>query len=156
MGRREWIGLGAWLALCYAVALVGSQFTAGAWYEQLVKPAWTPPGWVFGPVWTVLYGAMAVAAWFVWKDHGFGGARLALGLFLVQLALNLAWSWLFFGEQRIGLALVDIAALLLAILLTMIAFWRRRRLAAILLVPYLLWVIFASMLNFEIWRLNRA
>ncbi|HEY8485087.1 MAG TPA: TspO/MBR family protein, partial [Longimicrobiales bacterium] len=152
--RRAWIGLAVWLGICYGAALVGSQFTANEWYRALDKPSWTPPAWVFGPVWTVLYGTMAVAAWLVWKDRGLAGARPALLLFAVQLALNIAWSWLFFGLHRPGLALVDILALWAAILATLLAFWRVRGLAGALLLPYLGWVTFAAALNYRIWRLN--
>ena len=155
MRRRTLPGLFGWLAASYAAALIGSRFEPDAWYEQLVKPAWTPPGWLFGPVWTVLYGLMGVAAWLVWKRRGFAGAPNALGAFIVQLALNAAWSWLFFGLRRPGLALLDILLLWAAIAITALLFWRHRGLAAALLVPYLLWVSFAACLNFEIWRLNR-
>jgi len=156
MRRRTWIGLFGWLALCYGVAAFGSRFQAGAWYDQLTRPALTPPSWVFGVVWSVLYGLMAIAAWLVWKRRGFAGAPWALGAFLVQLALNAAWSWLFFGIHRIGLALLEILLLWAAIAITAILFWRHRGLAAALLLPYLLWVSFATCLNFEIWRLNAA
>jgi len=153
-GPRSALGLVALLAICYGVAAVGAQFMPGAWYEQLAKPSWTPPSWIFGPVWTVLYGMMAVAAWLVWKRHGVAGARWVLLLFAVQLALNGLWSWLFFGQENPGAAMVDIGALWLAILATILAFWRLSRLAAALLVPYLMWVSFAAALNFAIWRLN--
>jgi translocator protein len=148
------MGLGGWLVLCYGVAAVAAQAGPGAWYEQLAKPDWTPPGWLFGPVWTVLYGLMGIAAWMTWKEKGFKGAGLALGLFGLQLTLNLAWSWLFFGLEAIGLALADIIALWATILLTIVVFWRENRMAGALLVPYLVWVTFAAALNFEIWRLN--
>jgi translocator protein len=150
----KWVGLGAWLILCYGVASVAGRYRPGTWYEQLAKPEWTPPDWVFAPVWITLYGLMAIAAWLVWKQKGFAGARLALGLFLFQLTLNLAWSWLFFGRQDIGLALADIVMLWVAILATTVVFWREQRIAAALLVPYLLWVTLAVALNAEIWRLN--
>lgn len=155
MGRMtSTLGLMALLAICYGVAAVGAQFMPGAWYEQLAKPSWTPPGWIFGPVWTVLYGMMAVAAWLVWKRHGAAGARWPLLLFAVQLFLNGMWSWLFFGLEHPGAALVDIVALWMAILATTLGFWRLSRLAAALLVPYLAWVSFATALNLAIWRLN--
>lgn len=154
MTRRAWIGLAVWLAICYGAALIGSQFTANGWYRALDKPSWTPPPWVFGPVWTVLYGMMAVAAWLVWKDRGLAGARTALLLFVVQLALNVAWSWLFFGLHRPGLALIDVVALWAAILATLVAFWKVRWLAGALLLPYLAWVTFAAALNHRIWQLN--
>lgn len=152
--RKAWIGLAGWALLCYGAALFAGRIPVGEWYAGLAKPAWTPPGWVFAPVWTVLYGMMAAAAWLVWKGRGFSGARLALALFGAQLGLNVAWTWLFFGLQRPGLAAVDIALLWAAILATVLAFWRFRRLAGVLLVPYLAWVTFAAALNLEIWRLN--
>lgn len=148
------LGLVVWLALCFGAAGVGAQFMPGAWYQELAKPAWTPPSWLFGPVWTVLYAMMAVAAWLVWRERGLAGAPWALSLFVVQLALNTLWSWLFFGMQRPGLAMVDIVALWIAILCTATAFGGTSRVAAVLLVPYLLWVSFAAALNFSIWRLN--
>ena len=154
MTRREWLGLGASLILCYGAAAVGAQFTPGDWYAQLTKPDWTPPNGVFGPVWTILYGMMAVAAWLVWKDRGISRARLGLGLFGLQLALNVAWSWLFFGLQRPGTAMVEITLLWAAILATIIAFRRVCQVAGTLLLPYLMWVTFAAALNLEIWRLN--
>ncbi len=153
--RLSVTGLIGWLVLCYGAAALGAQFMPGPWYEQIAKPAWTPPGWLFAPVWTVLYGMMAIAAWMVWREHGFGGAQGALLLFVVQLGLNAMWSWLFFGLQRPGLALFDIVALWCAILLTVIAFRRHDQTAAALMVPYLAWVTFAMALNFELWRLNR-
>lgn len=149
-----WAGLAGWLLLCYGVAAAGGHFAPGAWYAELAKPAWTPPGAVFGPVWGVLYGVMAVAAWLVWKERGFGGAPGALALFLVQLALNLAWSAIFFGLEEPGLALLDIGLLLGILLATTVAFWRVRPLAGTLLFSYLAWVGFAAALNFGIWRLN--
>jgi translocator protein len=154
MPRNQWPGLALWLVLCFGAAAFGSQFSPGEWYAELAKPAWTPPGWLFGPVWSVLYAMMGIAAWLIWKDAGFSGARVALGLFVFQLVLNAAWSWLFFGLQEPGLALVDIGLLWAAILATAVAFRHHRPLAAGLLVPYLLWVSFAAALNFEIWRLN--
>lgn len=149
-----WGGLVFWLALCLAVGWFGSQFTPGPWYAGLAKPGYTPPAWVFGPVWTLLYLMMALAAWLIWRQAGFTGAPVALGLFLLQLALNAAWSWIFFGLHKPGLALGEIQVLWWAILLTLIAFWRRRRLAGWLMLPYLLWVSFATILNFGFWQLN--
>jgi len=154
-GARVWIGLAGWLLAAFGAAAVGSQFLPGEWYAQLTKPAWNPPNWVFGPVWTLLYAMMGVSAWLVWKDAGFKGATTALSLFGVQLALNAAWSWFFFGLLQPGLALVDIVLLWIAIFATLISFWRIRGLAGALLVPYLAWVTFASALNFSIWQLNR-
>jgi tryptophan-rich sensory protein len=155
---RSALGLAGWLAASFAAAGLGGIATASSvadWYPTLAKPAWTPPSWLFGPVWTVLYASMAVAAWTVWKKAGgFGGARGALLLHLLQLVLNGAWSWLFFGMRRPGLAAVEIAVLWLAVLATTVAFARRSPLAGGLMVPYLLWVTFASALNVAIWRLN--
>ena len=151
---QDLLGLAGWLALTFAAAFIGSRFGTGPWYDSIEKPSFNPPSAVFGPVWTILYALMAVAAWLVWRRWGFDGARAALGMYVAQLVLNTAWSWLFFGLHDIGLALVDILALLVAIALTLALFWRKHRLAGALLVPYLCWVAFASVLNFSIWRLN--
>lgn len=149
--------LGLFLAICLGVAAAGAWFTAGSvatWYPTLAKPPWNPPAWVFGPVWTVLYVSMAVAAWLVWRRAGWRRAPGALGLFAAQLALNAAWSPLFFGFRSPGAALVDIVLLWLAIAVTVVAFSRIVPLAGALLVPYWLWVSFATALNAAIWRLN--
>ena len=145
-------GLAGWLVLCFGAAAVGARFRPGAWYAGLHKPAWNPPNRLFAPVWTLLYAVMAVAAWLVWRDVGLSRE---VALFVVQLALNAAWTWLFFGLKRPGLAFADIVALWLAILATLVAFWSVRPLAALLLVPYLAWVTFAAALNGALWRLNR-
>lgn len=149
-----WVGLVVWLVVCFGAAAVGSLSMPGAWYASLNKPSWNPPSWVFGPVWTVLYAAMAVAAWLVWRRGGLARQRGAMGLFLLQLALNAAWSPVFFGMQRMGLALVVMMLLWAAIAATMVAFFRVSRGAGWLLVPYLAWVSFAAVLNFTLWRLN--
>lgn len=154
-GLRSWLGLAGWVLLCFVVAWFGSRYSPGTSYQVLRKPAWTPPAWVFGPVWTVLYALMGVAAWLVWKEGGFGHAAIPLSLFLLQLALNGAWSWLFFGLEQRGVACVEILLLWLAILATLITFWNARPLAGALLLPYLAWVSFAAALNFAIWRMNR-
>lgn len=152
---HPWIGLAGFLVLSFAASALGGVFSAeGTWYEALRKPAWNPPGWLFGPVWTALYAAMAVAAWLVWRRGGFGGARTALVLWCVQLALNAAWSPLFFGARRPDLALVCIVAMWGAIAATTVAFRRIRPAAAALMLPYLAWVTFATALNFAIWRMN--
>ncbi len=146
-----WLALGAFFIVVFAVAASGAFFTPGDWYAALAKPSWNPPNWLFGPVWTVLYAMIAVSGWLVWQqEHN----RLALSLYAVQLVLNAAWSWLFFGRHAIGLALADIVLLLLAIVATIVLFWPLSRLAAGLLVPYALWVAFATALNAAIWRLN--
>jgi translocator protein len=154
---RQAVGLAVALVVCFAAAGVGSVVTAPAipvWYAGLNKPAWTPPNWLFGPVWTLLYFAMAVAAWLVWRARGFGGAAVPLGLFALQLALNPLWSFLFFGLRSPGAALFEIVLLWLSILATALAFRRASATAALLLLPYLLWVTYAAALNFQIWRAN--
>ena len=136
------------------VALVGAQFAPGEWYAALNKPALNPPNWIFGPVWTGLYILMAIAAWLVWRERGAPGRALALSAWLVQLLLNAAWSWLFFGLHRPGWAFAEIVLLFGAIVVTLVLFWRIRTLAGVLMLPYLLWVGFAAYLNFQIWSLN--
>lgn len=156
-GVRRILALSAFLAACLGVAAVGGWFTSMGmpeWYAGLEKPAWNPPSAVFGPVWTTLYILMAVAGWLVWKRAGFAGARPALTLFIVQLALNLAWSWIFFALQSPGWALVELLALWLAILGTMALFFRHSRAAGLLMVPYAAWVTFAGALNAAIVQLN--
>jgi translocator protein len=154
-GKRI-IGLIGWLAICFVAAAIGAAASvdAGPFYAGLVRPGWAPPASVFGPVWSVLFVLMAVAAWLVWRKDGFRAARVALLVFLGQLALNALWSWLFFAWHRGGLAFADILVLLAMIVATMVAFWRVRPLAGALLIPYLLWVGFASALNLAVWRLN--
>ena len=151
---RTWLGLAAWLAVTFAAAAIGSQFLPGVWYENLSKPAWTPPDAVFGPVWTLLYLLMAIAAWLVWRDGRFAAARLPLSVYVAQLVANAAWSWVFFGLNRIGWALAVVVVLWALIGVTLWLFWRRSRVAGVLLVPYLLWVSYAAALNLQIWRLN--
>ena len=155
---KQGLGLVLFVLLCFAAAGIGSFFTAPSiadWYAGLRKPGWTPPSWIFGPVWTLLYMSMAVAAWLVWRRVGLSGAGVPLAIFGIQLALNTAWSVIFFGQHSIGLALVDIVLLWLAILATIIAFLPVSSLAGWLLVPYLLWVTFAAALNLSIWSMNR-
>jgi len=142
------------LALTFAVAGAASQFMPGDWYQNLTKPSWTPPNWVFGPVWTVLYAAMAVAAWLVWRHRSLRQVARPMALFAVQLLLNGLWSYIFFGRQMIGMAFIDIIALWLLIILTMIVFWRHHTIAGVLFVPYVLWVTYAATLNFQFMRLN--
>ena len=150
----QWLMLAGFLVVTFGVTAIGGLATSGSvryWYPTLAKPAWTPPSWLFGPVWTLLYAMMAVAAWMAWRRAGWSGG---LVLFGVQLALNAAWSPLFFGWHRIDLALADIVLLWAAIMATTVAFWKATPVAGWLFVPYLLWVTFASGLNFALWRLN--
>jgi translocator protein len=148
------MGLLAFLALSFGAAWFGSRFQPGAWYAALEKPAWNPPAWIFGPVWTVLYILIAVSGHMLWRRRGERAARIALGWWAAQLVLNALWSWIFFGLQRPGLAFAEICVLLSAILVTTALAWRVRPLAGALLVPYLAWVAFAALLNFTLWRLN--
>jgi benzodiazapine receptor len=148
------VALALWLALCFAAASLGALFTPGEWYAALKKPAWNPPAWVFGPVWTALYAMMALAAWLVWKRGGFVRRRTPLTFFLVQLALNAGWTPLFFGLHAPGPAFAEILLLWLAIAATLASFRGVSRAASWLLVPYLAWVTFAVALNFALWRLN--
>ena len=153
---RPWLGLLGWLVLCFAVAALGAVASRNApgFYAALERPAWAPPASVFGPVWTVLYALMAVAAWQVWRLRGWAGAGMVLGLFVLQLAANGLWSWLFFGWRLGGPALADIALLWVLLAATLVGFWRIRRSAGLLLVPYLAWVSFAAALNWSVWQRN--
>ena len=151
------LGLAVSLALSLGAGLVGGLATASSvksWYPSLAKPAWTPPDWLFGPVWTLLYLMMGLAAWLVWRQAEAGRARRPLLLYALQLLLNTCWSLLFFGLRSPGLALLEILLLWLAIAATLWAFARVRGWAAALLAPYLAWVSFAVALNFAIWRMN--
>ena len=150
------VGLLGWLVVAFAAAAVGAvaSVDAASFYAQLSKPSWAPSARVFGPVWSVLYTLMGVAAWLVWRSAG--SKRVALGLFVAQLAANALWSWLFFAWHRGALAAVEVLVLLVLILCTVAAFWRVSRLAAALMVPYLLWVGFASLLTWSVWQGNPA
>ncbi|AVH93722.1 tryptophan-rich sensory protein (plasmid) [Streptomyces sp. WAC00288] len=151
----RWPVLLGLLAVCYAVAALGglASADAGDTYSALDRPPWAPPGWLFGPVWTVLYGTIAVAAWLVLRNPQ-GPTRTAMTWWSVQLLLNLAWTPLFFAADEYGLAFLDISLLLAALLTTMVLFARHSRAAALLLVPYALWVTFAAALNLAIWLSN--
>ena len=149
-------GLVGWLVASFIAAAIGAaaSIQAGAFYARLVRPDWAPPANVFGPVWTVLYILMGLAAWLVWREGGFRARRLALSLFLVQLAVNALWSWLFFGWHLGALAFADIVLLWGLLVATLVAFWRVRPVAGALLVPYLLWVSFATALSYSVWQHN--
>ncbi len=151
---RQSLALVGWCALCLATAGAGAFVSIDGWYAGLDKPTWNPPAWIFGPVWTVLYLMMGVAAWLVWREGGWMARQRPLGLFLGQLLLNAIWTPVFFGMHQIGLALIDIALLWLALGATLIVFMRVSRPAGWLLVPYLAWVSFAAFLNFTLWRMN--
>jgi translocator protein len=143
-----------WLAAAFVPAAIGAAFPAPDYYARLRKPSWAPPPWVFGPAWTLLYTMMGVAAWLVAKRGG-PGTRPALALWGAQLALNGAWSPIFFGLRAPGAALVEIGVMWVAIAATTIAFFLRRTAAGALMLPYLAWVTFATALNLAIWRRNR-
>ena len=149
-------GLAGWMLAALATGAIGAvaSVNAGAFYQSLDRPGWAPPGWLFGPVWTVLYVLMGLAAWLVWQRAGWRGARPALGLFLVQLVFNAMWSWFFFVWQLGGVAFFELLLLLGLIAAKVVAFWRVHRLAAALLLPYLAWVAFASALTWAVWRGN--
>ncbi len=149
-------GLAVFGVAAAAAAVTGSlaAISAADRYGALAQPAWAPPAWLFGPVWTVLYVSIAVAGWLVWRKAGWTGARTALTVFAVQLVLNALWTPLFFGAGLFGVAFGEIVLLWLAIVATVVLFARHSRPAALLLVPYLAWVTFASALNLAIWVLN--
>ena len=154
MDTSDILGLAGFFAVCFATASSGAFFRPGTWYEDLAKPWWRPPNWLFAPAWSLLYCAIAVSGWLVWRQAGFAGAALPLGIYTVQLVLNAAWSGLFFGLRRPDIAFGEVVLLWLSILATILAFHPVHAGAAWLLVPYLCWVTFASCLNFSIWRLN--
>lgn len=155
--RTRWIGLIIFIAICLAAGGLGAIATTPeieGWYTTIAKPSWNPPGWIFGPVWTTLYVLMAIAAWLVWKPAGFKAAAMPLTLFAIQLLLNIAWSWIFFRLHEPGWAFAEVVVLWLAIVATTVEFFRCSTIAGWLLVPYVAWVSFASVLNFTIWQMN--
>ena len=157
MDPKPWLVLIVFFAICLAAGGLGSFFTTNSvrdWYPKLRKPAGTPPAWVFGPVWTALYVLMAISAWLVWREYG-RGALPALLIFFAQLALNVAWSGIFFGSRMPGVAFAEIIVLWLAIAFNIFVFYGLHPIAALILLPYLLWVTYATYLNLGIWRLNR-
>lgn len=153
----DWIALVVSFAVCMGAAFVGGLFTTRAieeWYRGLRKPSWNPPEWAFGPIWIVLYILMAVSAWLVWEQGGFQAQAMPLVIFAVQLVLNVAWSGIFFYKRMIFAGLIEVLAFWAAILATIIAFWFASPLAAVILLPYIVWVSIASYLNYTILKLN--
>ncbi|RYF39638.1 MAG: tryptophan-rich sensory protein, partial [Comamonadaceae bacterium] len=148
------VGLAGWLGVAFAVAAIGAvaSVDAGTFYAQLVRPAWAPPASIFGPVWSALYLLMGIAAWLVWREQGAKHLGAALTLFMTQLAVNALWSWLFFAWHQGALAFVDVLLLLGLIAATITVFWRIRRLAGVLMLPYFAWVGFASALTWAVWQ----
>jgi benzodiazapine receptor len=155
---KQAIALALSVGICFGAAGIGFLFTMPSlrgWYASLQRPAWAPPNWVFGPVWSALYLCMGVAAWLVWRRLETPGAKLALALFVIQLMCNVLWSALFFGIRNPGVAFGEIMLLWVLILSTLVSFRPISPAAGWLMVPYLLWVSFAAALNFVFWRLNR-
>ncbi len=155
---KQVTGLAGWFALLLAVAALGAvaSINASGFYQSLTQPAWAPPASWFGPAWTTLYTLMAISAWLVWREAGFRGAPLALALFLIQLLPNALWSWVFFVWHMGALSVATVVLLWCLIVATLISFLQVHRSAALMLVPYLLWVSFAVMLNISVWQLNPA
>ncbi len=155
--KQDVLGLFAFIILCLAVSAGGGAITATSvdtWYQALEKPTFNPPDWLFAPVWNLLYLLMGIAAWRVWGLTSSRALRLVFLVFGLQLCLNLIWSYLFFGLQRIDLALVEIVILLVVIFINMVMFRNIDRLAGLLLVPYVAWVTYATILNASLWVLN--
>ncbi|MEM9356982.1 MAG: TspO/MBR family protein [Pseudomonadota bacterium] len=148
---EAYLSLIPFLVVVFGAAMTGAFFMPGEWYRSLSKPTWTPPDWLFAPAWTVLYIMIAVAGWLVWQSEGLGTAII---VWSANIIFNAAWSWLMFGRRQIGTALLDA----LAMLLTIIAFVALTRsttpVAALLFLPYLAWVAFASALNYSIFTMN--
>ena len=156
--KKLWITFVLFIALCFIIEIVGSIWTketVSTWYPTLVKPSWTPPNWLFGPVWTCLYIMIAISGWLIYKTEDSRQRSIALALYGCQLALNFSWSFLFYSLGNPALGLIDIILLCFLIILTIINSWPVRRLASILLIPYLVWVMYATSLNAAIWLLNR-
>lgn len=155
---KNWPVLVGWILFSEAAGIIGSFFTAASiptWYATLTKPTLNPPAWVFGPVWTTLFALMGIAAFLIWrKGWSRKDVKVALGLFFAQLVLNTLWSIIFFGLQNPGAAFVEIVVFWIAIVATIVSFARISKAAAWLLVPYIVWVSFASYLNYMIWMLN--
>ena len=155
--RESWVSLLPFVVVCFVAAGIGSLATRSSvksWYAQLRRPEWTPPDWVFAPVWTTLYIMMAISAWLVWRETSWAAARLALLLFGIQLSLNVLWSVVFFGLRRVGAAFGAVLLLWMMLIATAVSFYPLSLLAAWLLIPYIAWVGLASYLNFRIWQMN--
>src|SRR5690606_35772490 len=154
--QKQFFGLVVWLVISFAASAIGAvaSIQARSFYADLSQPTWAPPGSVFGPVWTLLYALMGIAAWLVWREGGFRRHQVALTLFLVHLVVNALWSWLCFAWHLGAYAFIDIIVLWFLIIATIVTFWRVQPWAGALLIPYLLWVSFAAFLNYTVWQLN--
>ena len=150
------IGLITWLAIVFVAAAIGAAASveASSFYAQLTRPAWAPPASAFGPVWSVLYLLMGIAAWLVWRERDVSNVRAALMLFVAQLCVNALWSWLFFAWRNGAFAFAEVLVLLALIAATIVVFWRITRLASVLMLPYLAWVCLASALTWSVWQSN--
>jgi translocator protein len=153
---RQFTALAGWLFVSFAAAAIGAvaSIEAKSFYAHLVRPSWAPPGWLFGPVWSVLYAFMGIAAWLVWRSSGFKAGRTALALFILQLVANALWSWLFFSWHQGAVAFAEVLLLWALIMATTVSFWRLNARAGVLMLPYLAWVTFATALTLSVWRLN--
>lgn len=154
MDAASWIALACFAAVTLAAASSGAMFKPDAWYRAIRKPAWTPRDWVFPTVWTPLYVMIAASGWLVWREAGVAGALLPLVVYVLQLSLNAGWSAIFFGLRKPGLAFAEVVLLWVAVALNIALFWPISATAALLLVPYLVWVTIASVLNYQVWRMN--
>jgi benzodiazapine receptor len=151
----RYYSMAAFMLIVVMAAAVGGQFAAGEWYQELNKPDWIPPEWLYGPVWSVLYLLMALAMWHVWETRKVMRTG-ALIWWLIQIALNVAWSWLFFGLTRIGWALAEMTILIGVVVMCIQSFRFLSRPAALMMLPYLAWLVFAWWLNFTLWSMNRG
>jgi tryptophan-rich sensory protein len=157
MKKESWVKLVIAILVCQLAGIAGAIYTSGSlttWYVTLAKPLFNPPNWIFAPVWISLFLLMGISLWLVWQKEKKKNINTAFVFFSIQLVLNAMWSAFFFGMQNPLYALIDIALLWLAIVATILSFWKISKPAAYLLVPYILWVTFAAVLNFYIWRLN--
>ncbi len=153
--QKSYLALFFWIIITLAVGLAAGMVSRpDVWYDALSKPVWNPPGWIFAPVWIVLYVLMGAAAGLIWQRRAISQSTLALNFYVIQLILNIIWPLIFFGMRNPGLAFAEICLLWIAIVATLFAFWRVYRPASFLLMPYFLWVSFAAVLNLTIWRMN--
>jgi len=154
--KQQTLVLVSSLLICYLVAFIGAtaSINAKSFYSELSRPGWSPPGWLFGPVWFCLYSMMAIAAWLVWTQEGFRAHQDKLLLYLVHLIPNALWSWLFFHWHLGAISFLVIILLWTMILITVLMFWKVKPIAGILLLPYLVWVTFATALNLALWQMN--
>lgn len=145
------VSLAPFVVAMILVASTGAIFKPGVWYQSLAKPNWTPPDWAFPVVWSILYLFIAIAGWLIWTKAGWS---LAIAFWILQLLLNGAWSWLFFGLRRMDLAFADVALLWLSVAIFIVIAWPISTTAALLFLPYLVWVSIAAALNLTVWRMN--